>query len=216
MFLLGLTGDIAAGKSTVAHLLERRGACVLDADKLVHELYGDIAFSGRVAQLFDGQFWDAQAGQVRPLLAPDGTIDRAALGALVFRDERALRRLESLVHPEVATLRARKLSEMRAREPQPVGAVIEAVKLIESGQHQECDEVWWIRASLETQMRRLMEDRHMDEATARARLANQPDAAVKRRMCGSIPLIELANDGSMAELEALIEREWLRLTTRLK
>jgi dephospho-CoA kinase len=211
MFLLGLTGDIAAGKSTIATLLEARGAAVLDADKLVHELYGDPEFAPRVAEIFEGHFWDSGANQVRSLLTPEGVIDRAALGALVFRDAQALRRLEAVVHPAVAALRASKLDALRARVPRPAAVVIEAVKLIESGQHRDCDVVWWIRVSRETQMRRLMEQRGLGEMSASARLASQPEASTKRQMAGTVPLVEIPNDGSLAELEALVEREWQQL-----
>jgi len=210
MKILGLTGDIAAGKSTVAKLLEQKGAALLDADLMVREIYADKGFAARVAELFETHFWDAQNQNVRSILDAGGGIDRPALAALVFRDAAALRKLEALVHPAVADLREAKLAELRARERPPIAVVFEAVKLIESGEHRGCDCVWWIRASPETQMKRLMQNRSMGEAAARARLAHQPSPDAKRALIGNVPLLEISNDGNLNELESRVDNEWAR------
>ncbi|HEX8834156.1 MAG TPA: dephospho-CoA kinase [Abditibacteriaceae bacterium] len=215
MILLGLTGDIAAGKSTVAKLLQGRGAVVIDSDDLVRELYADRDFAQQVATLFETHFWDAKAGAVRPILTPEGGIDRQALAALVFRDAAALRKLELLVHPAVAALRERKIRALREGETPPPAVVLEAVKLLESGQYRGCDAVWWIRVTPEVQMKRLIQNRSMGEAAACDRLAQQPPADAKRALAGDLPLVEIENSGTPIELESRVERAWNELLSRM-
>jgi dephospho-CoA kinase len=198
MLLLGLTGDIAAGKSTVARLLTKRGAAHIDADALVHELYADSTFATQVAALFS----DAA------IQTPQGGIDRVALAQRVFGDAAALRRLEVLVHPAVAALRDRKIAALRDGASPPSVCVLEAVKLVESGQHQICDVVWWIRAQPETQVQRLTVQRSMSEEAARARLAHQPDAVAKCSQIGTMPLVVIWNDGSLEDLETNVTAAW--------
>lgn len=208
MRILGLTGDIAAGKSTVADLLQEKGAVLLDADALVHELYADPAFAKQVSELFEAHFWDSQSSQIRSILDDKGGIDRAALGTLVFRDAAALRKLEALVHPAVAELRARKIQAFRDAANPPIALVLEAVKLIESGQNEGCDGVWWVRATPETQLRRLMENRNLDENAARARLANQPHIALKLGLAAVFPVLQIDNDGTLDELKTKVDIAW--------
>ncbi|HEX8551111.1 MAG TPA: dephospho-CoA kinase [Abditibacteriaceae bacterium] len=198
MILLGLTGDIAAGKSTVARLLEKRGAAVIDSDTLVHELYADREFASHVVALFGDE----------KLQTPEGAINRAVLGARVFEDARALRQLELLVHPAVAALREKKLTALREQAEPPPVAVLEAVKLVESGQHIGCDCVWWIRAQPETQLARLMHDRALPEDAAKARLANQPDPIAKCKLLGTVPLVVIYNDRSLEDLEVNVAAAW--------
>jgi dephospho-CoA kinase len=212
MFLLGLTGDIASGKSTVADMLAMRGAAVIDADALVHELYADRDFASRVAALFrtsDGAVSGSLANS--PLLKPDGSIDRVALGAMVFRDAEALARLEALVHPAVAALRWQRIEALRERVPSPQIVVVEAVKLIESGQARECGEVWWVVSRPELQRERLMRKRGLSETEAQARLARQPSRAQKRELLGITPLVTVENNGTIHDLEARVDAEWRRL-----
>jgi dephospho-CoA kinase len=201
MILLGLTGNIACGKSTVARMLQARGAHVIDSDLLVRELYAQPAFVHRVQSLFANRVLD------RPLLAADGSIDRTALGTLVFNDAAALRRLEELVHPAVAALREQKIDELKSTV-QPSAVVLEAVKLIESGQAAICDVVWWVTCRESVQMQRLMRDRGLDEAAARRRLAQQPSPENKRALLGDVPLVEIENSGSLGELEMRVDAEW--------
>lgn len=197
--LLGLTGDIACGKSTVARMLAGYGAMLIDADALVHELYTDPAFAARVASLFE-----------RPVLAVDGTVDRARLGAVVFQNSGALQRLEALVHPAVADLRDRRIERLRRSDPAAV-IVIEAVKLIESGQAAGCDAVWCVTCSREVQLARLMQERGLTYDQACERLASQPSFAAKRALLGPIPLVLLENNGTLAELERQVSRQWDKL-----
>jgi len=202
MLILGLTGNIACGKSTVAKLLTQSGAAVIDADLLVHELYSRPDFAARVAALFD-----------QPILATDGSIDRGLLGAIVFHDKEAMGRLEALVHPAVAALRDHKLKNLAAAEPAPPVVVVEAVKLIESGQGASCDVVWCVTCKPETQLRRLMESRGLERDDAATRIERQPSFEAKRSLLGAKPLIVIENDGSVEELTRRVEQEWRSLVT---
>lgn len=194
---LGLTGDIACGKSTVAGFLTRWGAAHLDSDLLVRELYADSDFAARLQARF-GEVCDE-----------NGAVSRVKLGALVFQDAEKLRELETIVHPAVAKLRALKLSELEAQKTPVV--VIEAVKLLESGQGQICDEIWCVVASQATQTHRLMQNRGLSASEAAARLAAQPSRADKMNLAAPIPLHFLENDGSLAELEQKARALWARL-----
>lgn len=219
MFLLGLTGDIAAGKSTVARLLKERGAAHLDADDLVRELYSDREFSARVADALEDSSRPVPARVLAkenaPLLDESGVIDRKALASLVFFDPAALRKLEALVHPAVLELRDRKIAQLAAQKDAPCVAVLEAVKLVESGHAENCDALWWIQASPETQLRRLMEHRDLDENAARARLFNQPEAKIKLELLQRVPFTIIGNDGDLAQLEEAVEAAWQALMEKL-
>ena len=130
MFVIGLTGGIAAGKSTVAKLLGERGAAVIDADRLGHRAYarGQPAFAEVVAAFGEG------------VLADDGGIDRRALGRKVFGDAAELKRLTDIVWPEIRAVARAELALARAAG-RPV-AVLEAAVLLEAGWQDEVDEVW--------------------------------------------------------------------------
>lgn len=209
MFLLGLTGDIASGKSAVARMLMRRGAVHLDADELVHELYADAVFA---AQL-QAHLQRFRADRVLDITNENGAIHRRALGELVFADAPLLKHLEELVHPEVSRLRETKLEELRRLQTPPQVVVLEAVKLVESGQVRGCDGVWWISSSPEVQLQRLTKNRGWSAEQARARLSSQPSQKEKAKLLGSyaVPWVLILNDGSLEELEKRVETQWARL-----
>ncbi len=163
-YLIGLTGNIATGKSTVAQMLEDLGATVIDADALVHDLQrqGTPVYRDIVAAFGPG------------ILDRSGEIDRKALGAIVFADPVQLRTLESIVHPAVLIESLHRIAEA----PTPV-VVYEAIKLIEAGRTEMCDALWVVTARAEVQLRRLMRDRHMSEADARQRIEAQPPQSEK-------------------------------------
>ncbi len=196
MKILGLTGDIAAGKSTVAHLLEARGAHHLDADLGVRELYERPEFAERIAAMFGD------------ILDKAGRVDRIKLGAVVFSNARKLGDLESLVHPAVARLREQQLEELRGAGTKAV--VIEAVKLLESGQSRSCDEVWCVVTWKDRQIQRLMDKRNLSRDEAQARLDAQPSPEAKRVLAGRVPLLFLSNNGSLRELETQVDAHWSR------
>lgn len=200
MKFLGLTGNIACGKSTVGAFLKERGAAILDADKLVHELYTQADFSRQVAALFEGE----------EILDACGLVDRAKLGAVVFNDAAALRRLELLTHPAVAALRDEKLRALQSQSEPPPVVVIEAVKLIESAQAGNYRQVWCVICSPQKQLQRMMETRGLSEDQARARLAAQPTLSHKQSLLAAldIPLICIENNGSVEALEKRVEELW--------
>jgi dephospho-CoA kinase len=195
MKLLGLTGDIACGKSSVARILVELGAAHVDADSLVHDLYADRTFATQVVALFAHRFENNVVTAVQALVQEDGSINRVALGQLVFGDAAALRQLEALVHPAVAALREVHLK----------------VKLIESGQWRGCDLLWCVVCNPEIQLQRLMQARGLDEDAARARLAAQPRFGEKMGMIAGAPLTLIQNNGTPEQLRAQVEAAWKRL-----
>ena len=211
MKLLGLTGDIACGKSSVARLLVELGAAHVDADQLVHDLYADRTFATQVVALFTHRFENNVVAAVEALIKEDGSVDRVALGQLVFNDAQALRQLEALVHPAVAALREVHLRILRERENPPEIVVLEAVKLIESGQWRGCDVLWCVVCDRAIQLERLMSARGLDEAAARARLSAQPPFGEKMAMLESASLTLIQNNGTPEQLRAQVLAAWNRL-----
>jgi dephospho-CoA kinase len=143
-YLIGLTGNIATGKSTVATMLAELGAMVIDADKIAHQAMGRGA----------GVFESVVAVFGPNVIGADGEIDRGHLGHIVFSDPVALRRLEEIVHPAVGLEISRRIAEAEF----PV-VVIEAIKLIEAGIHHICQALWVTTCSEEQQIERLMKAR---------------------------------------------------------
>jgi dephospho-CoA kinase len=191
-FLIGLTGNIATGKSEVARILERLGARVIDADKVAHEVMapGGPAYEA-VLQAFGQQ-----------ILAADGTLDRAKLGAIVFRDPKALRRLERAVHPATKA----RVDELVARTSEPV-VVVEAIKLIEAGMHRRCDQLWVVTTPRWLQIRRLVEQRGMSEEEAALRVDAQPPQQQKVVLADCL----FVNDGSLDQLTRNVTEAWRQI-----
>lgn len=139
---IGLTGDVGTGKSTVLSWLARHGVAVLDADRVVHDLLGSsTGLSEAIVVEFGNQV----------LVAGSRAIDRQALATIVFADDRALARLESLVHPAAIDAVGSWLEDVR----EPVAAV-EAVKLVESGMAGQFDHVWLVICDTEMRRQRLV------------------------------------------------------------
>lgn len=191
MLVVGLTGLIAAGKSSVAALLGGYGAAIIDCDQLAHEAL-DVGTPG--LEQVTARFGDE-------ILRPDGTLNRARLGAIVFADSQALGDLEAIVHPIVAQLRADRLAATSAP-----AVVIEAIKLVEAGYHRECHALWVVSAPLELRVQRLVHLRGLDEAAARARIAAQGGDADKLRLADEV----IVNDGGRAWLERQTAAAWER------
>jgi dephospho-CoA kinase len=165
--LIGLTGPIGCGKSTVARMLAGLGGTVIDADALAREV--TLPGAPTLPQI-RRRFGD-------DVFNPDGSLDRAALAAVVFNDAEGLRDLEAITHPEV-----RRLVEAQLRDPAGAGApfvAIEAIKLVEGGLAERCDEVWLIDCPPDVQRERLR-GRGMDGADADRRIAAQGDDLIER------------------------------------
>ena len=175
MKVIGLTGNIGCGKSTVAGMLRELGAVHIDADRVARTIRRN----------------DADARE--EILQRFGTDDATELGRIVFADPRALRDLEAILHPRVrGAIRAR-LAEL-AEAGQPV-VVVEAIKLLESPLADECDAIWVLRCDEADAIARLAASRGMDEESARQRLANQSPQEEKTAVAdavidGSAPLEE--------------------------
>jgi dephospho-CoA kinase len=163
---IGLTGPIGCGKSTVATWLADLGAAVVDADEIARQVtaVGEPALDAVINKF----------GETYRRL--DGSLDRSALGRLVFSDAGALRELEGIVHPAV---RPRIEAAVAGAEAAgAVAVVVEAIKLIEAGYAEECDEVWLVTCDPDTQRRRLV-GRGSTPAEAAQRLAAQGDVGAR-------------------------------------
>jgi dephospho-CoA kinase len=190
---IGLTGPIGCGKSTIAATLGGYGLAVIDADEVAREVVepGTAGFEAVV-----GEFG-------ADLVGPDGSLDRAALGRVVFRDPEALRRLERIVHPAV---RPKILERVLAADADGApGAVIEAIKLVEGGLATFCDEVWLVVCDPAAQQARLAA-RGLDAATAEARVEAQLDPATRLRAAATRVI---DTSGSIEATRAQVERSWI-------
>lgn len=197
-YLIGLTGPIGTGKSTVGRILEELGATVVDADDVTRDVMrpGQPAFSA----IFD-------AFGRREILAEDGSIDRRRLAERVFGDPVALRRLEQIVHPHVIG----RILDIRAGLFDDSTLVVEAIKLLESPVARICNEVWVTAAPLEVTLPRLR-DRGMSEGEARLRFGAQMAEAQMRRRATEV----VENTGDLEELRRQVSSAWRRTQERLK
>lgn len=188
---IGLTGPIGCGKSTVAKWLgDRPGVVVIDADRVAREVVapGEPALDAIVAR-FGGH-----------LRRADGTLDRAGLGHIVFADPAALRDLEAITHPAV---RPRILAEVAAAEAAEAAAVvIEAIRLVEGGLAELCDEVWLVTCDAAVQRERLVA-RDMTAGTADQRIAAQAGLADRVR---PVATRVLDTSGTLADTRQSAER----------
>jgi dephospho-CoA kinase len=196
MLLVGLTGGIGSGKSTVARMLRDRGAVILSADAYARESVtaGTPGFD-RVVELFG-----------REVVGPDGELDRAAIAATVFADADRRSELEEVIHPEVR----RRIAEAVAGETGTDHVVVvDSPLLIETGAYRGFPVVVVVSASPQTQIARLV-SRGMAEDDARARLAAQMPLDEKARVADVL----LDNEGTEAELAAQVDRLWSDLAER--
>jgi dephospho-CoA kinase len=191
-YLIGLTGNIATGKSVVLRMLQRLGARAIDADALVHQLMvkGTPLWQAILDEFGEG------------ILGPEGEIDREKLGAIVFADAEALNRLEAIVHPAVTA----RVDELIRQATEAV-VVVEAIKLIEAGWHRTCDALWVVTCSKEQQLERLMRTRKLSHDEALLRIEAQPPQEDKVALADVV----IDNSGSLKETGEQVEGEWERL-----
>lgn len=211
MLNIALTGNVAAGKSTVADLFRRWGATILDADQLARESQSP---GSRVLQAIVERF-------SADVLLPDGALDRAGLRAVVLDDPAARRALEAIVHPAVQALRLERLARARARGDRVVVqdipllfevAAAGGAAALDPG---DFDAVVLVDAPESTRLARLMRERGFSEAEARRLIAAQLPSATKRAWRGGarnrgVHVID--NDGDRATLEARARTVWEGLT----
>ncbi len=188
--VIGITGNIAAGKSTVMRLLADRGATTIDMDLVTRDaLRSNGAGFRPVVERFG-----------RGILDDGGEIDRARLGRMVFGDPENLRDLEQILHPIVGGI-GRTLVE----EADTDMVVIEAIKMLEGGRSRElCDQIWVVASDEAMQLERLRASRGMSEQDGRQRLASQSSQEWKIQQADRV----ITNIGSMQDLERQVDELW--------
>jgi dephospho-CoA kinase len=192
---VALTGNIASGKSAVAQVWQRNGAVVIDADDLAR----------RAVEPGSGGLKEVVRKFGRGVLAPDGSLDRAAVRTLVFSDEAKRRTLESILHPEIERLRH--AAERRAVE-QGARYIVHSIPLLfETRLHEQFGIIVVVDAPAEVRRERLLRTRGLDAAGADAMMAAQQPSADKR--AGATYVID--NTGSIAELEERADQVWAEI-----
>lgn len=182
---IGLTGGIAAGKSEVSRILESLGAYILDADKISREVVevGQSALD-KIAEAFEG------------VIAEDGSLDRKALGNVVFCDPDKLELLNSILHPAIRRTMAERAAEWEMLHPEDM-IVLDVPLLIECGWQDMADEVWLVTASEGTRIKRIMLRDGLTAVQAQARL----DAQMKDSEKAKFAHVIIDNSGTLEELE---------------
>ncbi len=192
MILIGLTGNIACGKSLVSSMLKNLGAEVIDADRIVHEL-----------MVPEAEVWRRIVGEFgTEMLTPDGQIDRRKLGDVVFANPEDMLRLERIIHPAVFL----RLDEEIAKSNAQV-VVIEAIKLIEGGIAERCDSVWVVTCPYDQQVTRLVKGRRLTEREARVRIEAQAPPEEKLRHADVV----IDNSGTPEDTWKQVQESWQRL-----
>jgi dephospho-CoA kinase len=196
VLLIGLTGGIGSGKSTVSALLAAKGAVVVDADAIVHELQqpGTPVFAAMVERFGEG------------IVAADGSLDRAAVADVVFNDPEQLKALNAIVHPAVAGEIARRMGELAGTD---AVVVLDVPLLVESSRAYPVAGLLVVDVDPEVAIGRLVEHRGMREADVRARIAKQ--ASREQRLERADRVID--NHGSPADLERQVDEAWAWIRT---
>jgi dephospho-CoA kinase len=195
MLLVGLTGNIASGKSTVAQLLSERGATIIDADVLARRAVerGSRAFDAIVKR------WGTS------VLSPDGHLDRAALRRTVFGNPKELEALNEIVHPEVERLREARIGEARSRGDRIV--VCDIPLLFEKKMVDRFDRILLVDAPRPLRLERLVSDRGLRETEAMDMIAAQMPAELKRARADFV----IDNAATLTELEQRVNDVWTTL-----
>jgi len=194
--VIGLTGGIASGKSTVSNILRGKGAYIIDADEISKALVepGKPAYK-EIVEFFG-----------KEILNEDGTIKRKKLGKIVFADTEKLSVLNSITHPKIIEEIEKKLKECRERDEKVV--VIDAALLIELGLYKLADEVWLVVVDEKTQLERLLKrDRFLEPKEAKDRIRAQMPQEEKKKYATRI----IDNTGDFSHLKEQIEKYWREL-----
>ena len=195
MKVIGLTGGIGSGKSTVSQFLAELGAVIIDADKVGHKAYKP-----------DTDIWrEVVAAFGRQILTPSGDIDRKKLGEIVFGNSESLSRLNRIMHPPMYALVKTELEEYRRQGVDMV--VLEAPLLIEAGWAALVDEVWVTVAPESTVLRRLEECSGLSKPQSLARIRSQLSSAEREKHADVV----INNDGNLNELKSKVEKLWQAL-----
>ncbi len=196
MFIIGLTGGIATGKSTVVEILRRKGAYIIDADQLAREVVepNQPAWQEIVSWLGES------------ILLPDQSLDRVKMADLVFGDPQKLKTLNSIIHPRVGSRILELTKEIEQKEPDAV-IVYDIPLLIEAGMQEMADLILLVYAPRELQLKRLEERDGLNLEEAELRLAAQLAIDEKRKYAHQV----IDNSGSLAETEKQVDRFWSNL-----
>jgi dephospho-CoA kinase len=191
VLVVGLTGGIGSGKSTVSALLAAKGAVVVDADAVVHELQrpGTAVFEAMV-----DRFGNA-------IVAADGSLDRSAVADIVFNDPDALADLNGIVHPAVGAEIVRRMDELSTTD---AVVVLDVPLMVESARRYPVAGLIVVDVDPEVALRRLVEQRGMREDDARARIARQASREERRARADVV----IENSGSLDDLAAQVDRAW--------
>jgi dephospho-CoA kinase len=194
MRIIGLTGGIASGKSAIARMLEKMGASVIDADQLSRDavMPGSLALS-EIAKAFGPS-----------ILNQDGTLNRAALGKIIFADQDSRRLLEAITHPAIASLAKERLDSLERKGVEV--AVYMAPLLVEAGVSDRVDEIWVVYLDTETQVVRLMARDGISREEALQRIGSQMPMEEKR-LYGKVVI---DNRGSLDDAERQVRAAWER------
>jgi dephospho-CoA kinase len=195
--VIGLTGGIGVGKSTVREILEALGAAVIDADKVGHQIYlPDLPAWREIVDAFGAEILNA-----------DRTINRQALGKRVFADPQALRTLNGIVHPKMFDRMLELIAEMRSHGRMKA-IVVEAAVLIEANWMALVDQLWLVVASEAAVIERLAKQRHLSPEQVGARIAAQLPDDERRQHADMV----IRNDGSLEDVRQAVQQAWDRLT----
>ncbi|MCY3857823.1 MAG: dephospho-CoA kinase [Gammaproteobacteria bacterium] len=199
MTVIGLTGGIASGKSTLSAYAREHGAYVIDADLLGHRAYepGTACFDAVVRE-FGSE-----------IVSDDGTIDRRILSSKVFAEGSSLERLTDIVWPAIKTMARTEIEHVRRSEPDRI-IVLEAAVLLEAGWQDFVDEVWVAVVDVETAIERTMKRDGMERAAVQSRI----DAQLSNEARIAAADVVFDNSGTEAELLANVVRQFKKLEAR--
>lgn len=198
MLVVGLTGGIGCGKSTVASVLRELGARVVDADQVAREVLAPGSpVLGKVVERFGPR-----------ILRADSSLDRNRLADIVFGDPQALADLNAITHPPIVEMIRQRIEEARNEGVQVL--VVDAPLLLEAGMEGMVDEVWVVTCTREQQIERLCRRTGLSPREAEARMRAQMPLEEKVRRADRV----IPNEGSLAQLRAEVERHWQDLTCR--
>ena len=195
MIIIGVTGNIGSGKSTVCQILAQLGATIINADKLAHETYKPHSKTWQKLITAFG----------KNIVKANQEIDRQKLGQMVFSDPDALAKLNQIVHPGVYHLAQERIETYRCQKLKAI--IVEATLLLEAGWTDLVDKVWLIISPQDVAIQRLIHHKGIPEAQILNRLKSQMPTQEKMRCADEI----IYNDGTIPQLEAKVARLWHKL-----
>lgn len=204
--IIGITGGIACGKTTVSRLLAKKGAIPINADEIGHQLL--LADSPVIDQLIDT--FGVQ------ILEDSGDVSREKLGSIVFKDDKARKKLNNILHPIIIERSRRKARELVSNNPECV-VLLDAPLLIEAGAYDSVDLIIVVYTSLEIQLQRIIErshllDRPFNREEAQARIDSQMPVSEKVKYADVV----IENEGNLSELKNKVDNLWEQIQTSLK